>query len=136
MRATSGGDGEHGGGSGLPLIAPRPAGTPPPRPRGRLDRRAAPRRAVWLEYEEHDSEGAICARVATDVSVMGLAAPEGFPRDPGTRLGLRLFLPEGPVEVLAEVVASYSEAGGLRLRYVQPSPQVVARLEAFLARGL
>ena len=139
----------------LPLITPRkPAGTPDRRgtrhdslnglfqriPRGHSerrqfrDRRATPRVSVELECQPHVGDTRY-VRLTQDLSTFGMSTRQGHTPPTGTRLVLSLFLPDEPVAPLrltAQVLGSYDEHGGMRLRFIKPSLECVRRIHRFL----
>lgn len=137
----------------LPVIAPRPRVLPDRRRyerRGpwRLDmpslgerdrraareRRATPRVEVELDCEERH-EGTRFFRITKDLSTFGLSTRSGFPHELGTRLDLRLYLPDDPQDpvcVQAEVVGWHNEDGGMRLAFRSPPAETVRRIHRYL----
>ena len=123
----------------LPVIAPRPrlrsmAISREPSYQRHRDRRASARAGVCLEFEERMGENRF-VRQTTDVSTFGLAARSGPGYIPGTRLQLRLFLPdEHPyaVEVEGLVVGLFHTGGGVRISFRNPTVDAVRRIYKFL----
>jgi len=142
----------------LPLIAPRP-----PRKEARTDRRgsndrsmvalferirakaperrkfrerrATPRMPVELEWEECVGDARL-VRLTSDLSTFGLSTKEGPPHPKGTKLRVRLFLPDEPMAPLtltAVVVGTWEGGKGVRLRFDKPPVDAAKRIHRFLA---
>ncbi|MFZ5471627.1 MAG: PilZ domain-containing protein [Myxococcota bacterium] len=99
------------------------------------ERRATPRVAVELEWEERVGTSRYF-RITTDLSTFGLSARQGYAHELGTKVKLVLQLPDEvgtPIEVDAEVVGTYDARGGMRLAFRNPSVEAVRRIHKFLA---
>src|SRR5688572_11952175 len=70
-----------------------------PERRSFRDRRATPRKPVALEWEEELGEARL-VRLTSDLSTFGLSTKDGPAHPKGTRLRVRLFLPDQPNEPL------------------------------------
>jgi hypothetical protein len=98
------------------------------------ERRATPRVPVELECEESSGESRY-VRLTTDLSTFGMSTRHGPTPVEGSRLVLKLFLPDEPMAPLkleAEVLGSYDQNGGMRLRFHRPSLDAVRRIHRFL----
>ena len=99
------------------------------------DRRATPRVPVELECEESNGESRY-VRLTTDLSTFGMATKAGPTPEVGSRLSLKLFLPDEPMAPLkldAHVLGAYDGQAGMRLRFHKPSLDAVRRIHRFLA---
>lgn len=94
------------------------------------ERRATPRVNVGLALEAAD--GAETMRLITnDLSTFGLSISGGPTPKKGTRLTLKLFLPDEPKSPLlldAEVLGALSKDGGVRVRFIKPDLEAVRRI--------
>jgi hypothetical protein len=123
----------------LPVIAPRPRlralmGSREPSYQRHRERRATPRAGLEVEFEERMGDSRFI-RVTTDVSTFGLAARGGPGYPPGTRLRLRLYLPdevEKPLDLEGLVVGLFHTGGGVRISFRNPAIDAVKRLYRFL----
>lgn len=98
------------------------------------ERRATPRVPVELECEELQGESRY-VRLTTDLSTFGLSTRQGPTPTRGTRMTLRLFLPDeplAPLQLAAEVLGNYDATGGMRLKFRKPSIEAVKRIHKFL----
>jgi hypothetical protein len=98
------------------------------------ERRATPRVSVELECEESHG-GSRYVRLTTDLSTFGMSTRHGPTPLEGTRLNLRLFLPDEPMAPLkleAEVLGRFDEQGGMRVKFHRPSLDAVRRIHRFL----
>jgi hypothetical protein len=97
------------------------------------DRRAAPRVSVALGVEEK-VPGMQLLWTSTDLSSTGMSIRDSFSRPVGTRLTLQLDLMDGqrPLPVKCEVVDTYGEEGGVRVRFLELSEQDTQRIERAL----
>ena len=90
------------------------------------ERRATRRLAVGLPVEADQ------ARLVThDLSTFGLSLRGGAPLPRGSRLTLKLFLPDAPTEPLlldAEVLGPLDATGGARLKFIRPPLEAVQRI--------
>ena len=141
----------------LPLIAPSPRTVTQPDRRGsradsllglfkRLtkgdserrafrERRATPRVSVELECEERSSASRY-VRLTSDLSTFGMSTRQGHTPAVGTRLTLSLFLPDEPMAPLkmdAEVLGAFDGAGGMRLKFRNPSVESIKRIHRYLS---
>lgn len=94
------------------------------------DRRASPRVNVGLALEA-DSGDETMRLVTNDLSTFGLSISGGKTPRKGTRLTLKLFLPDEPTEPLvleAEVLGSLGENEGVRMRFLNPDLDAVRRI--------
>jgi hypothetical protein len=99
------------------------------------ERRATPRVPVELECEELQGDSRY-VRLTTDLSTFGLSTRQGPTPIPGSRMLIRLFLPDEPLAPLqldAEVLESYDEQGGMRLKFRKPTLDAVRRIHRFLS---
>jgi hypothetical protein len=74
-------------------------------------------------------------RITTDLSTFGLSTRQGYPHQLGTRLRLRIYLPDGikePVEINAEVVGVFSHESQMRLAFRDPPIEAVRRIHRYL----
>lgn len=98
------------------------------------DRRATPRVPVELECEEMQGASRY-VRVTNDLSTFGLSTKEGPTPMVGSRLQLKLFLPDeplAPLQLEGEVLGSWGTAGGMRLTFRRPSLDAIRRIHRFL----
>lgn len=105
-----------------------------PERRSFRERRATPRVPVELECEESRGDSRY-VRLTTDLSTFGMSTKHGPTPVQGSRLFLKLFLPDEPMAPLkleAEVLGSYDGNGGMRLKFVKPSLDSVRRIHRFL----
>jgi hypothetical protein len=105
-----------------------------PERRSFRDRRATPRVPVELECEESSGESRY-VRLTTDLSTFGMSTRHGPTPLEGSRLSLKLFLPDEPMAPLkleAEVLGSYDGGSGMRLRFHRPSLDAIRRIHRFL----
>lgn len=98
------------------------------------ERRATPRVPVELECEESNGDSRY-VRLTTDLSTFGMSTKHGPTPIEGSRLILKLFLPDEPMAPLkleAEVLGSYDGNGGMRLKFHKPSLDAVRRIHRYL----
>ncbi len=94
------------------------------------DRRATPRVNVGLALEADSGEQTM-RLVTHDLSTFGLSISGGPTPKKGTRLTLKLFLPDEPTEPLlldAEVLGSLGSEDGVRVRFIKPDLEAVRRI--------
>jgi hypothetical protein len=143
----------------LPLIAPRPPErvdrrkdrrsgdtasmvalferirTKSPERRSFRDRRATPRKAVALEWEEQVGDARL-VRLTSDLSTFGLSTKDGPAHPKGTKMRVRLFLPDDPMTALvltATVVGDWEKGRGVRLKFEKPPVEAARRIHKYLA---
>ncbi len=96
------------------------------------DRRATPRVNVGLALEAGGGEGEETMRLVTnDLSTFGLSISGGPTPKKGTRLTLKLFLPDEPttpLELEAEVLGPLGKEGGVRMKFLKPDLEAVRRI--------
>lgn len=94
------------------------------------DRRATPRVNVGLALEAANGDETM--RLTTnDLSTFGLSIKTGPTPKKGTKLQLKLFLPDDPTKPLtldAEVLGSFSNDSGVRMRFIKPDLEAVRRI--------
>ena len=94
------------------------------------DRRATPRVNVGLALEA--GAGQDTMRLTTnDLSTFGLSISGGKTPKKGTRLSLKLFLPDEPTTPLvldAEVLGPLGREGGVRMKFIKPDLKAVQRI--------
>lgn len=94
------------------------------------DRRATPRVNVGLALEAANGDETM--RLTTnDLSTFGLSIKSGPTPKKGTKLQLKLFLPDDPKSPLtldAEVLGSFSNDAGVRMRFIKPDLEAVRRI--------
>jgi hypothetical protein len=97
------------------------------------ERRTRPRVSVALSAEER-IPGMQVVWTTTDLSVAGLSMRDSFSRPAGTRLRLKLHLEDGqsPLQVTGEVVGSFDEEGGMRVRFISLPAEGAARIHSLL----
>lgn len=140
--------------SPLPLIAPRPKSSGDRRSgqgehavaffqrikegakerRSFRDRRATPRVSVALEWEEQVGDARL-VRLTSDLSTFGLATREGPAHEKGTRMRVRLFLPDeprAPLTLEAVVVGTCGRGRGVRLSFLRPTAEAARRIHRYL----
>ncbi len=74
-------------------------------------------------------------RLTTDLSTFGMSTRHGPTPAAGSRLALKLFLPDEPMAPLkldAHVLGGYDAKGGMRLKFFKPSLDAVRRIHKFL----
>jgi hypothetical protein len=94
------------------------------------DRRATPRVNVGLTLETGEGDEAL-RLVTHDLSTFGLSISGGATPKKGTKLSLRLFLPDEPTDPLvleAEVLGPLGEDGGVRVKFIKPDLEAVRRI--------
>ncbi len=94
------------------------------------DRRATPRINVGLALEAGEGEQTM-RLVTNDLSTFGLSISGGRTPKKGTRLTLKLFLPDEPTTPLvldAEVLGPLGRDGGVRMRFIKPDLEAVRRI--------
>jgi hypothetical protein len=94
------------------------------------DRRATPRVNVGLALEAGAGEETM-RLVTNDLSTFGLSISGGPTPKKGTKLTLRLFLPDEPTTPLvldAEVLGALGRDGGVRMRFIKPDLVAVRRI--------
>lgn len=95
------------------------------------DRRASPRVNVGLALEADGAGDETMRLVTNDLSTFGLSISGGPTPKKGTKLTLKLFLPDEPTEPLvlkAEVLGSLGEHEGVRMRFINPDLEAVRRI--------
>ena len=94
------------------------------------ERRASPRVNVGLNLEA--DAGAETMRLVThDLSTFGLSISGGPTPKKGTRISLKLFLPDEPTNPLVlegEVLGPLSDDGGVRVKFIKPDIEAVRRI--------
>ena len=99
------------------------------------ERRATARVSVELECEER-LQNSRYVRLTSDLSTFGMSTRQGHTPAQGTQLTLSLFLPDEPLAPLklnAEVLGSYDSAGGMRLKFKNPTVEAIKRIHRYLA---
>ena len=94
------------------------------------DRRATPRVNVGLALEAGEGEETM-RLVTNDLSTFGLSISGGPTPKKGTKLTLKLFLPDEPttpLELEAEVLGPLGKDGGVRMRFLKPDLEAVRRI--------
>lgn len=94
------------------------------------DRRATPRVNVGLALEAGEGEETM-RLVTNDLSTFGLSISGGPTPRKGTKLTLKLFLPDEPttpLELEAEVLGPLGKDGGVRMRFLKPDLEAVRRI--------
>lgn len=94
------------------------------------DRRATPRVNVGLTLETGEGDEAM-RLVTHDLSTFGLSVSGGATPKKGTKLELRLFLPDEPTNPLvlqAEVLGPLGKDGGVRVKFIKPDLDAVRRI--------
>jgi hypothetical protein len=95
------------------------------------ERRATRRVSVSLGLESSTTGGEAFAQRTHDLSTFGLSVKQGPTPKKGSLVSLRVFLPdepEAPLELTAVVVGSFDQAGGMRVRFVDPPLEAVRRI--------
>jgi PilZ domain len=85
---------------------------------------------VGLRVEIIEGETSIYLET-NDISTFGLAIREGCSMVTGTRLTVRVALPDqprDPVQLDGEVVGPFDVSGGVRIRFVHPDVEVMRRI--------
>ncbi|MDP1823494.1 MAG: PilZ domain-containing protein [Archangium sp.] len=94
------------------------------------DRRATPRVNVGLALEAGAGEQTM-RLITNDLSTFGLSISGGPTPKKGTRLTLKLFLPDEPTTPLvldAEVLGPLGREGGVRMKFLKPDLEAVRRI--------
>ncbi len=94
------------------------------------ERRATPRVAVGLALEADAGEQTM-RLVTNDLSTFGLSIRGGPTPKKGSRLTLKLFLPDDPTVPLVlegEVLGPLDDEGGVRLRFIKPAVEAMRRI--------
>lgn len=94
------------------------------------DRRATPRVNVGLALEAGAGEETM-RLITNDLSTFGLSISGGATPKKGTKLTLKLFLPDEPTTPLvleAEVLGPLGRDGGVRMRFIKPDLEAVRRI--------
>lgn len=94
------------------------------------DRRATPRVNVGLALEAGAGEDAM-RLITNDLSTFGLSISGGPTPKKGTKLTLKLFLPDEPKAPLvleAEVLGPLGREGGVRMKFLKPDLEAVRRI--------
>ena len=94
------------------------------------DRRATPRVNVGLALEAGAGEDAM-RLITNDLSTFGLSISGGPTPKKGTKLTLKLFLPDEPTTPLvleAEVLGPLGRDGGVRMKFIKPDLDAVRRI--------
>lgn len=94
------------------------------------DRRATPRVNVGLALEADAGEETM-RLITNDLSTFGLSISGGKTPKKGTKVALKLFLPDEPttpLELEAEVLGPLGKDGGVRMRFIKPDLEAVRRI--------
>lgn len=94
------------------------------------ERRATPRVNVGLALEARDGDRTV-RLVTHDLSTFGLSISGGRTPKKGTKLRLKLFLPDEPTDPLlldAEVLGPLDATGGVRMKFLEPDLGVMRRI--------
>ena len=94
------------------------------------DRRATPRVNVGLALEAGSGDDAM-RLITNDLSTFGLSISGGPTPKKGTKLTLKLFLPDEPTTPLvleAEVLGPLGRDGGVRMKFIKPDLEAVRRI--------
>jgi|CXWL01.1.fsa_nt_gi hypothetical protein len=105
-----------------------------PRVKGERERRATPRMHVMLACEQRIGDVRL-RHYTTDISTFGLSLRDGPTPKRGSRLTLSLLLPDlpgKPLKMRVQVLGSYDERGGMRLRFYNPPLESVRRVHRYL----
>lgn len=94
------------------------------------ERRATPRVAVGLALETNDGDQTM-RLVTNDLSTFGLSIAGGRTPKKGSKLQLKLFLPDEPTDPLmleGEVLGPLDDEGGVRVKFIKPELEVMRRI--------
>lgn len=94
------------------------------------DRRATPRVSVGLTLEA-DAGAETMRLVTNDLSTFGLSIRGGRTPKKGTKLSLKLFLPDdltAPLTLAGEVLGPLDDDGGVRVRFIKPDLEAMRRI--------
>lgn len=94
------------------------------------ERRATPRVSVGLALETHDGDETM-RLVTNDLSTFGVSIAGGRTPKKGTKLQLKIFLPDEPTDPLqleAEVLGPLDANGGVRMKFIKPDIEVMRRI--------
>ncbi|MGV3625593.1 MAG: PilZ domain-containing protein [Archangium sp.] len=94
------------------------------------ERRATPRVTVGLSVETKEGDETM-RLVTNDLSTFGLSVAGGPTPKKGTKLQLKLFLPDEPTDPLlmdAEVLGPLDANGGVRMKFIKPDLEVMRRI--------
>jgi hypothetical protein len=123
-----------GSGSLIKLMARIQSGAP--ERRAFRDRRATARIAVTIDIETHDSEGERVVMSTHDLSTFGVGVSSGPTLKKGSKIRIRLFLPDAPttpLELNALVLGPFGDQGGVRMRFINPPVEAVRRIHRLLS---
>ncbi|MCA2978912.1 MAG: PilZ domain-containing protein [Myxococcaceae bacterium] len=104
-----------------------------PERRGFRERRASPRIAVALDVEARGGGETMVMRTH-DLSTFGVGVAAGPTPRRGSRLVIRLILPDDPqpLELKAEVLGPFGPQGGARMKFVAPPVDAIRRIHRLL----
>lgn len=94
------------------------------------DRRATPRVNVGLALEADAGEETM-RLITNDLSTFGLSISGGKTPKKGSKVMLKLFLPDEPTTPLlleAEVLGPLGREGGVRMKFIKPDLEAVRRI--------
>ncbi|PZR07300.1 MAG: hypothetical protein DI536_28015 [Archangium gephyra] len=94
------------------------------------ERRATPRVVVSLALETRDGDQTM-RLVTNDLSTFGLSIAGGRTPKKGSKLQLKLFLPDEPTDPLlleGEVLGPLDANGGVRVKFINPELEVMRRI--------
>lgn len=98
------------------------------------DRRGTPRVTVAVNVHTDDGDKQL-VMTTHDLSTFGLSLKGGPTPKKGTRLKLKLFLPDAPTEPLnlkGLVLGPLDDKGGARLKFLSPPVEALRRIHRFL----
>ena len=99
------------------------------------ERRATLRKAVSLEWEEQVGDARL-VRLTSDLSTFGLSTKDGPTHPRGTKMRVRLFLPDepnAPLVLTATVVGDWKDGNGVRLKFEKPPIEAARRIHKYLS---
>ncbi|MBE2253485.1 MAG: PilZ domain-containing protein [Myxococcus sp.] len=106
-----------------------------PERRAFRDRRATPRVAVAIDLEADDSQGERVMMRTHDLSTFGVGVAAGPTPKKGSKIVVRLFLPDDPttpLELKVLVLGPFGEHGGARMKFINPPVEAVRRIHRLL----
>jgi len=106
-----------------------------PERRAFRDRRATPRVAVTIDIEADDAEGERVMMRTHDLSTFGVGVSSGPTPRKGSKILIRLFLPDDPttpLELKVLVLGPFGEQGGARMKFIDPPVEAVRRIHRLL----
>lgn len=89
---------------------------------------------MQLDIEAEEGGETVVMR-SHDLSTFGVGVKSGPTLEKGSRIAVRLFLPDEPttpIELKAEVLGPFGENGGVRMKFINPPVEAVRRIHRLL----